>query len=184
VSSLSIVGILWALWAIYWGVAGRSAKTTRWQESWRSQFLHQGPLVLAAALLAAPHLWPPPLNGRFLPAADALGLLVVVLGLALAVWARRHIGANWSSNVTLKDQHTLVRSGPYRFVRHPIYSGLLLAVAGSAIVVGEWRGLAAFGLVLAALIYKSRVEEARMRATFPEYAAYCRATAALIPFLY
>jgi protein-S-isoprenylcysteine O-methyltransferase Ste14 len=86
--------------------------------------------------------------------------------------------------VTLKDDHALVRTGPYKYVRHPIYSGLLLAVCGSAAVAGEWRGILALGLAIIAVLYKSRVEEARMRETFSEYGAYCRETAALIPFLF
>jgi protein-S-isoprenylcysteine O-methyltransferase Ste14 len=182
----SAVALLWFLWVIYWAVAGARArvKATRWQESPGSQLLHQGPLYVSATLLATPHFWPPALTAHFVTNGGPWGLVAVALGLALAVWARRDLGANWSYNVTLKDHHTLVRTGPYRFVRHPIYSGLILAVAGTAVVIGEWRGLAALGLALAAVIYKSRVEEKRMLETFPEYEAYRRTTAALIPFIF
>ena len=183
-SYLSVVGFLWALWLIYWAVAGARVKTTQWRESGRSHLLHQGPLFVTAALLATSQLWPQALNARFVSDAAAWGLAALALGLALAVWARHHLGANWSYSVTLKDHHTLIRSGPYCFVRHPIYSGLLLAIAGTALVIGEWRGLAALGIALGALIYKSRVEEKRMRATFPEYETYRRTTAALMPFVY
>ncbi len=183
----SVVAGLWALWLIYWAVAGRRAKPTQWQEPMRTQLLHQGLLVVAGTLLATSRLWPAALSTRALPAglaADAGGLLLVVLGLGFTVWARVHLGANWSSAVELKDQHTLIRSGPYRYVRHPIYTGLLLAVVGTAIVVGQWRGVLAVALAFVALVYKSRHEERRMQETFPEYADYCRTTPALIPFIY
>lgn len=70
-----------------------------------------------------------------------LGLLMVICGLAFAVWARIHLGRNWSGTVTVKEDHELIRSGPYGIVRHPIYTGLLLAIAGTAIVFGEWRAV-------------------------------------------
>jgi protein-S-isoprenylcysteine O-methyltransferase Ste14 len=113
-----------------------------------------------------------------------VGIALVATGLGFAVWARSYLGTNWSSVVTLKEGHALVRTGPYKYVRHPIYSGLLLAVCGSAAVTGEWRGILALGLAILALLYKSRVEEARLRETFSEYDAYCRHTAALVPFLF
>ncbi len=187
----SLAAVLWISWMAYWAFAGRSVKQARWQESWRSQLLHDVPLFVAGSLLATSHLWPPALNGRFLPAGPVtgaltgvLGIVVLALGLGFAVWARLHLGANWSSAVTVKDQHTLIRSGPYRYVRHPIYTGLLLGVVGTAIVIGQWRGVASLVIAFAALVYKSRIEERRMEQTFPEYADYRRTTPALIPFLY
>jgi protein-S-isoprenylcysteine O-methyltransferase Ste14 len=185
----STVAVLWVLWLIYWSVAGARArdKATRWQEPWHSQLLHMGPLIVAGMLLATPHFWPTALNARFLPggpASSAIGLVFLILGMGLSIWARHLLGSNWSSAVALKEHHTLARSGPYRVVRHPIYSGLLLAIGGTALDVGEWRGLVALGLALAALIYKSRNEEQRMREIFPEYEAYQRTTAALVPFIY
>ena len=183
----SIVAGLWVIWLIYWAVAGRRAKATQWREPVQSQLVHQGLLVVAGTLLATSRLWPAAFNKRLLPEwpiDGAVGLILVVLGLGFAVWARQHLGANWSSAVELKDRHTLIRSGPYRYVRHPIYTGLLMAAAGTAIVVGEWRGALAVALAFVALVYKSRHEERRMQETFVEYADYCRTTPALIPFIY
>ena len=181
------VAALWLGWLLIWVVAARHVKTTRWREPPMSRMVHRAPLALAIFLLSTKHGMPPVLTDRFLPPSPALGIVglaLVATGLGFAVWARWYLGTNWSSVVTLKDDHALVRTGPYKYVRHPIYSGLLLAVCGSAAVTGEWRGILALGLTIFAILYKSRVEEARMRETFSEYDAYCRETATLIPFLF
>ena len=88
-----------------------------------------------------------------------LGVAAVAAGLAFTVWARICLGRNWSGTVTLKQDHELVRTGPYRFVRHPIYTGLLVAIAGSAVVRGEWRAALALVIAFAALWRKLRLEE-------------------------
>jgi protein-S-isoprenylcysteine O-methyltransferase Ste14 len=178
---------LWLCWFLYWLGSGRRVKPARWRESRVSQLRHRVPLGVAAVLMAAPRRLPHVLTRRFLPpgpVAPLAGLALTMAGLLLAIWARRHLGRNWSAEVTVKEDHALVRSGPYARVRHPIYSGLLLAMAGTAVAVGEWRGIVAVLLVLLAFVLKSRVEEERMRETFPEYEAYRRESAALIPFVY
>jgi protein-S-isoprenylcysteine O-methyltransferase Ste14 len=112
----------------------------------------------------------------------SLGLLMVIAGLAFAIWARVHLGRNWSGTVTVKENHELIRSGPYAIVRHPIYTGLLLAILGTAIVVGEWRGLLAFCFLTIALVLKLRREERFMEESFPDtYPSYCAQVPALIP---
>jgi protein-S-isoprenylcysteine O-methyltransferase Ste14 len=94
-----------------------------------------------------------------------------------------HLGRNWSATVTVKESHTLIRTGPYRYVRHPIYSGILLALLGTAVAIGERRGFVAVAVALVGIAWKASVEERRMRETFPEYAQYRRKTAALVPFV-
>ena len=84
----------------------------------------------------------------------------------------------------MKEDHALVRTGPYRYLRHPIYTGILLAFFGMVVAIGELRGLVALGFMLLSFAVKSRQEELRMGEVFPEYAQYRRETAALIPFVY
>jgi protein-S-isoprenylcysteine O-methyltransferase Ste14 len=178
---------LWIAWLVYWWVSARNVKVTRWQEPLGSQLLHRVPLIFAALLLAAPRLLPLALRRRVLPAvglAPTLGLLLIAAGLGFTVWARRHLGRNWSSQVVVKEDHALVRTGPYTRLRHPIYTGLLLAFLGTAMIIGEVRAFLAFVLLLISFAVKSQAEEARMRKTFPEYEQYRRETAALIPYVF
>jgi protein-S-isoprenylcysteine O-methyltransferase Ste14 len=182
-----VVPTLWLAWLLYWGISARNVKKTRWREPLASQLLHRVPLIVAAILLAVPAWLPRPLTKRFLPEGLlflALGAALLAVGLGFSVWARRHLGRNWSAQVVVKEDHALIRSGPYRLVRHPIYAGILLAFLGSVVTIGEWRGLLAFLFALLSFTMRSRAEELRMGQIFPEYQEYRRETAALIPFVY
>jgi protein-S-isoprenylcysteine O-methyltransferase Ste14 len=178
---------MWLVWGVFWAVAALRTKPTLWRESVGSRASHVILLLVAAVLLATPRWLPPILSEGFGPTGNLLpllGALVIAAGLALAVWARAHLGRNWSGIITVKEGHTLVRTGPYRIVRHPIYTGLLLAVIGTAVAIGEWRGVLAIIFVLIGFLRKIRVEEERMSENFPEYAEYRQQTAVLIPLLY
>lgn len=178
---------LWLAWLGYWIVAAQNTKTTQRRETRGSRIGHVLLSFLAAVLLAFRNLPVPWLNERFVPETMVTywaGLLMVLVGLAFAVWARRTLGRNWSGTVTVKQDHELIRTGPYRYVRHPIYSGILLAVLGTAVAFGEWRGLLAFILLTASLLLKVRMEERFMSESFPnEYPRYRAEVPALIPFL-
>jgi protein-S-isoprenylcysteine O-methyltransferase Ste14 len=109
-------------------------------------------------------------------------LALTAAGLGIAVWARLYIGSNWSGSVTLKVGHQLMKSGPYRFVRHPIYSGLLLAIAGTALTNLRVRSVIGLVCLWVSFQIKSRIEERLMQQTFgPEYTAYKQETGALLP---
>jgi protein-S-isoprenylcysteine O-methyltransferase Ste14 len=183
----NLLTAMWLGWAAYWWVLSRNVKTTVRHEPLGSRLLHIVPLVLAALLLWLPRIPLPLLGERFLPLAAWpfwLGAVLTAVGLLFAVWARAHIGRNWSGTVTVKEGHELITTGPYALVRHPIYSGLLLAVAGSALARGEWRGVLAVLIALWALWRKLQLEERWMREQFGEaYQAYSRRVAALVPFI-
>jgi protein-S-isoprenylcysteine O-methyltransferase Ste14 len=180
-----LIWVLWLAWLAYWIAAARGAKDTRRRESYASRATHLIPFALAAALLAFPRLSGTGLGGRFLPATSAAywaGAIMLAAGLGFAVWARQHLAGNWSATVTLKQDHELVRSGPYGLVRHPIYAGLLVAALGTAVAIGEWRALVAFALIAAGVLRKVSIEEHWLREAFQdEYANYCARVPALIP---
>src|SRR5262249_53697539 len=113
-----------------------------------------------------------------------LGFILVLAGVALAIAARVSLGGNWSGIVTLKQDHELICKGPYRLVRHPIYTGLVVAVLGTAIAQGELRSVFALALVIAALVHKIGIEEAFLIQEFGDaYDRYRHQVPALIPFL-
>lgn len=171
-----VIPAAWLAWALYWWVAARGTKATHWRESAASRILHVAPLI-AAFLLLSPTRMP---TGSV--AAAWIGAALTVAGLGFAVWARRHLGRNWSGTITLKVGHELITSGPYRWVRHPIYSGLLLAFAGSAIATGGLRGVLAFFLAAFAIGRRVQLEEQAMRRQFgTAYEDYARRVAAVIP---
>ena len=177
---------MWLAWALYWCVSARGLKTAVRREPMGSRLLHVVPLSIALWLVWAnrvPGQW---LNERLYswsPWEFWVAALMTAAGLAFAAWARVHIGRNWSGTVTLKQGHELVVSGPYAIVRHPIYTGLLLAIVGTALARGEWRGVLAVEIAWASLWRKLRLEEAWMIEAFGErYEEYRRRVPALIPF--
>jgi protein-S-isoprenylcysteine O-methyltransferase Ste14 len=184
-----LVPALWLAWLIYWRVSATDVKAVQRRESPASRAAHIVPLVIAGILLYMRDI---PGGGvlfeRFLPRSYATywsGTALVALGLAFSVWARILLGRNWSGTVTVKQEHELIRSGPYAHLRHPIYTGLLLALIGSAIVRGEWRGVLAVLIAFAALWRKLGLEERWMTETFgDDYRRYRERTAALIPFIF
>jgi len=182
-----LIPALWLAWAIYWVAVAGDVKETRWRETPSARLVYLVPITLAALLLGVPDIWPDVLHERLWPHAWTpywIGVVLVAAGLLFAVWARVHLGRNWSGGVTVKEDHALVRSGPYRIVRHPIYTGLILAFLGSAIALGQWRGVASVLLAFLSFTLKSRSEEVQMAENFPDYAQYRREVAALVPFIF
>ncbi len=183
-----IIPILWPGIFVLWAIAGATAKRTV-----RAQFdlRARAPVwvvILAWFLLLDPRFRPGLLGLRFVPMTDATaytGFALTAFGLAFAVWARFCIGRNWDGLVALKEDHQLVRGGPYAIVRHPIYSGFMLATLGTAIVDGEVAGLVSTAMIVVAWGYKARVEEAFMIEQFgAEYEQYRRDVKGLIPLIW
>lgn len=183
-----LIGCLWMGVGIVWLVTSVMAKTTARKQSARSRVLHIGIEILAFLLVFDSDFRIGPLNRRFVSesAASAYsGLAVTLLGLFVTLWARFFLGRNWSANVTVKEDHELVRSGPYRFVRHPIYSGLVLALIGTAIEFGKIGCLVGVFFALIGWRLKSLVEEQFMEEQFrSEYVRYKREVKALVPFVW
>jgi protein-S-isoprenylcysteine O-methyltransferase Ste14 len=162
-------------------------KTPVRRESLASRWLHIAPLILAGWLLGERRHVIPLLSDQFLPRTELsywLAVAITAAGLLFAAWARVHIGRNWSGTVTVKQDHELITSGPYRFVRHPIYTGILLAFAGTGLIVAEWRAVLAFAIAFAALWRKLKLEERWLTELFgSSYAAYRGRSWALIPWV-
>ena len=183
---LSLDGALWLAWGAYWYWASRAVKANASAEPIPQRLAHLTPIAIGFALLFSRAPTFRPLEVRYLPTAAApLGTLIVAAGLAFMVYARVHLGMYWSGRITLKEGHQLIRTGPYRTVRHPIYTGLLTGILGTAVTQGQVAGILALALVTAAYAIKIRREEAALKTQFgEEYERFQREVSALIPFVY
>ncbi|MGZ9720392.1 methyltransferase family protein [Rhizobium miluonense] len=177
----------WIVWLLIWLFASFRVKRTVRQEDTLSRLGNTAPIWIGAFLLVAHPSWLGPLQTPIIPhdrTTYGIGAALTLIGLAFAVWARVHIGRNWSGVITLKEDHALIRSGPYALVRHPIYSGLMLAIIGSAIARGDIAAALAIIAVLYAVLRRVHIEESWMSETFGSaYADYKASTPALVPFL-
>lgn len=184
---LNIFAAMWLAWMLFWLLAAARTKQTARRESHASRIAHVLPLAIAAVLLGTPHVPIAGFSARLLPfplAANWAGAFITACGLLFTVWARVHLAGNWSGTVTIKQGHELIQTGPYAYLRHPIYSGLLLAFAGSALGRNDVRGLVALAIAIVALWRKLRIEEQWLTQEFgPAYEAYRRRARALIPFV-
>src|ERR1700757_2703904 len=187
INGVSPCGWLWIGFGVIWLIWGIRGKPVQTREGVSSRLSYTVLTMAAFYLMFAgdiPRDW---LRLRFLPASlwtEVLGVAITASGLGFAVWARAYLAGNWSSSVTVKVGHELVRTGPYRWVRHPIYSGIILAMFGTAIEHRQVRGLIAVVLLYAGFKIKSRIEEQAMAATFgSEYADYMNSTGAIGPRL-
>ena len=178
---------VWILFLLYWQIKAIHTKTTQRLEPASSRILRVFIFLIAIVLLSTTRiplrwlylqLWPDGLWPFWLGAA------VTIAGLLFAVWAREHLGSNWSRSVTIKQGHELITTGPYAVVRHPIYTGILTGFLGMAIAISQVRGSFVCVLIFLAFWIKLRMEEQWMRSQFGEaYATYAHQTAALVPYL-
>lgn len=177
----------WYVFAAYWAITALAVKRTKAAEKSADRLATLAVIALAFLLLFHSRTSVGPLRWRFVPAETWIawtGIVITAIGVALAIWARYCIGQYWSARVTLKEGHRLIRSGPYRWIRHPIYTGMLVASAGTALTLGECRGIVAVVLILATHSRKAQREERMLHTEFgEEYAAYRRTTGFLFPRL-
>jgi protein-S-isoprenylcysteine O-methyltransferase Ste14 len=178
--------VLWVAFLVYWYVMSMRVKATERLEPAASRALRGAALLGAIVLLSVPfhvawlnyQLWPQGLITFW------AGAVITAAGLMFCVWARVHLGRNWSSAVTIKEGHELIVTGPYALVRHPIYTGLMFGFLGTVLALAEVRGVLGFLLITLTHFYKLRLEEKWMRAQFGEtYEAYSSRVAALVPYV-
>ena len=181
-----IIGI-WLIWFVFWRFAARGAKADEQQESIGSRLSYLMPMMVVIVLM----MWQPWPGWLGLDLIDGgwtvywIGVALLLFGLLWAVWARHTLGSNWSGRISVKSGHELVRSGPYRWVRHPVYTGGLLGLLGSALASGKVSAFLGLLLAICALVYKLRIEERWMLTQFGDrYREYRRASWALLPFVY
>ncbi len=171
--------------AIYWAIGALKVKATKSSQPLGARLAYSIVIGCAFALLFYDKLRIGYLGDRFLPANVWMiraGVILCFAGAAIAIWARAILGRNWSARVSLKVDHQLIRSGVYAYVRHPIYSGFLLMVIGTAMVQGEFRGVLAIPVVTIGLTLKAKQEEALLLTEFGEpYMQYCRESGFLLP---
>src|SRR5581483_11304086 len=182
-----LVKVPWFAFGIVWLLLALWRKPTVRKEPWSSRAFHLLAAAVAFFLLAGDPGWHP-LAVRIFPHTRVFywsGVLSVWLGVGLAIWARFLLGSNWSGTVTIKKEHELVSRGPYSWVRHPIYTGIVLAMFGTLLAVGKVRGLLAFAILFASLVQKAWREESFLRAEFGQtYDAYReRVRFAIIPLV-
>lgn len=181
------IDLPWLIFFAYWLVASLRVNKMERREPAGDKLVRI--LVMAAAIFLLysddPRLGV--LNRRFLPWRYwifAVGVALTWAGVAFAIWARYHIGRYWSASVSLKAGHELIRTGPYARIRHPIYTGMLLAFAGTAIAIARYRALVAFAIILIGFIWKSKKEEALLAGQFgPAFEEHRRHTGFFLPRL-
>jgi protein-S-isoprenylcysteine O-methyltransferase Ste14 len=181
-----IIVACWITFLVYWFSTARKVKATAERQSLLSTLAHRISVGLGCWMLIYWRL-PSPMNLVLIPRTywtQIIAAVICVYGLYVTIWARRTLAGNWSSDVTFKQGHELVKTGPYRFVRHPIYTGLLIMCVGTAIEIGQLRGFLAIVVVGIGFWIKLKQEERLLLQHFPEaYPAYCKQVKALVPFV-
>jgi protein-S-isoprenylcysteine O-methyltransferase Ste14 len=180
--------IPWYALLLYWGISSLAVKNTKVPEDSLSRSQHLVFMLAAILLMFTDYLRMGLLARRFVPEDVWIrygAIAVTGCGVAVAIVARYNLGQYWSARVEVKVDHRLICSGPYAWVRHPIYSGILLAIVGTGLFVGEWRAALAIVFAITGLALKARKEESLMTAEFGElYEEYRRRTGFLIPRFY
>jgi protein-S-isoprenylcysteine O-methyltransferase Ste14 len=185
--NLNFFTICWWVFIIIWALSAFSVKPSKERQDWGGRLFTFAFLTVTFLLLAGEFSWWG-MNERIWPYSQPMLLLAYALtlaGLAILIWARWSLGRNWSAIVTFREQHELVQHGPYRFVRHPIYTGMMLMVAGTAAVLGNLAGLLSVVICFLGHWWKLRREEALLTKHFPgTYPQYMSRTKAIIPFIF
>ena len=181
-----IIPACWLLFSVIWLMAAATTKRSIYRESGARRLRYWILLVLAFLLLTKRYRLPYPFNVGIIPPTETVEWMTGILciaGLAFCVWARATLGRNWSSTITLKEGHELIERGPYRLVRHPIYTGLLAMFLATAITFGHLGGIVAVILAFVSFWIKLSDEEKLMLQQFPDqYRSYQQRVKRIIPF--
>jgi protein-S-isoprenylcysteine O-methyltransferase Ste14 len=175
----------WAIWVAVWLLMAFFSKSTKRRESPKQRLEHLIPVLAGFLLIFREGTTPRWLRTAVFPDNPVLMLacvVVTILGLLLAVWARLALGSNWSGTVTIKANHQLIRSGPYRFIRHPIYTGMLAALLATTVTERLIIGLVGFAIVFFALWRKAKREESFLSQEFgPAFDEHRQHTGMFLP---
>ena len=182
-----MISACWGVFVVVWLLAAIFTKRTVYHESGARRLRYMIPIVFGWFLVFRGYRLGPPFNAHIIPETDAILIAAAILclcGLGFCLWARAVLGRNWSGTVTLKEDHELIVRGPYRLVRHPIYTGLLAMLIATAIEQGHIAGMIGLVLVFLSFWIKLNDEEEVMRNQFPDqYAAYQERVKRIIPFV-
>ena len=180
-----LILVCWVSLGVYWNISARSIKSAAEQQNIAAR-LARMPVWVGFVLFVAAWVHPfGPVAIRRTVLSDSVGVSICVLGLVVAIWSRKVLGAEWSRDVELKQGHKLVERGPYRFMRHPIYTGHLLMGLGTAIASGSLVAFAGLASFVGGFWIKLNQEERLLLRGFPdEYPAYKERVKALIPYLF
>jgi protein-S-isoprenylcysteine O-methyltransferase Ste14 len=194
----NIISSCWGVFVVVWLLTAIFTKRTVYRESGAQRLRYMLPIVIGCYLLFRGSRLSYPFNVRIIPHTDALlespasplaalrvaAAILCICGVGFCFWARAILGRNWSGSVTLKENHELIVRGPYRLVRHPIYTGLLAMVVATAIQQAHIGGIIGLILISVSLWIKSSHEEEVMRKQFPDqYPAYRERVKRIIPFI-
>lgn len=178
---------IWLAWCVLWLLMAAWSKPSKRRELPWQRLEHVIPMVIGFFLIYHHSFARGFLGYRIVPQNEAvavIGLLLALTGLLFAVWARIALGANWSGTVTIKADHSLIRRGPYKWIRHPIYTGILLSFVGTVLLHGEIRAFVGFALILFALYRKAKREERFLSEEFGEsFAEHSKHTGMFLPRL-
>jgi protein-S-isoprenylcysteine O-methyltransferase Ste14 len=175
----------WLVMAGVWLVMSFWRKSVKKRETAEERIRHIAPMLIGFWLLFGRTWIVGWLEQIVIPRTEGVlwaGVALAALGVAISIWARLTLGSNWSGVVTLKEDHELIREGPYRWVRHPIYTGMLTSFAGTALVAGRVRGWVGLAVVLVTFYFKARREERFLRQEFGAgFEEHARSTGMFLP---
>lgn len=178
---------IWIVFGCFWLLAAFAQKRSVRRQSAGSRVLQLAIIALAVAPFYSDRVQLGFLGENFVRTVTPIqnfGILLLLIGLGFAVWARFVLGTNWSGTVTVKENHVLITRGPYAYVRHPIYTGILVGLLGTAFVGGTYASLFAVAMAALSLWLKLRIEERFMRETFgDQYTTYSKRVKALVPYV-